>query len=276
MITAAGAGYSSWRDLDVTRWREDGTRDCWGQFCYVRDLGERNAWSVGHQPLCRAADDYEAVFHPWRADFRRRDGDLETRLAVCVSPDHDAEVRVVTVVNHGERPRDLDVTSYAEVCLNHRRADQAHPAFAKLFLETEYVSESGALLCRRRPRTAEQKPVWAVHVSAAEGRIEYETDRARFLGRGRTPANPAALDPDGPLSGTTGPVLDPVFSLRRPLRLAPGAEGRVAFVTGAADSREEAIALAEQFQTLAAAERAFERRSRPLPGGTAGPRPDGR
>jgi cellobiose phosphorylase len=259
MITAAGGGYSTWRDLDVTRWREDGTRDCWGQFCYVRDLGERNAWSAGHQPLCRAADGYEAVFRPWRADFRRQDGDLQTRLAVCVSPDHDAEVRVVTVVNHGKRPRDLDVTSYAEVCLNPRRADQAHPAFAKLFLETEYLSASGALLCRRRPRSADQRPVWAVHVSAAEGRIEDETDRARFLGRGRTPASPAALDPGGVLSGTTGPVLDPVFSIRRPLPLAPGAEARVAFVTGAADSREGAVALAEQFQTLAAAERAFER-----------------
>src|SRR5262249_9362093 len=121
------------------------------------------------------------------------------------------------------------------------------------------VSTTGALLCRRRPRTAEQKPVWAVHVSPADGRVEYETDRARFLGRGRTPANPAALDPDGTLSGTTGPVLDPVFSLRRHLLLAPGTEGRGAFVTGAADSREEAVALAEQFQTLAAAERAFER-----------------
>src|SRR6185295_12089243 len=95
LITAAGAGVGTWRDLDVTRWREDGTRDCWGQFCYVRDLGEGNGWSVGHQPLCRAADDYEAVFQPWRADFRRQVGDLQTHLAVCVSQDQDAEVRVV-------------------------------------------------------------------------------------------------------------------------------------------------------------------------------------
>src|SRR5262245_7742422 len=117
MITAAGAGYSTFRDQDVTRWREDGTRDCWGQFCYVRELTDRGGWSVGHQPLCRTADGYEAVFHPWRADFRRRDGDFETRLAVCVSPDHDAEVRTVTIANRGGRPRDLDITSYAEVCL---------------------------------------------------------------------------------------------------------------------------------------------------------------
>jgi cellobiose phosphorylase len=258
-ITAAGAGYSVWRGLDVTRWREDGTRDCWGQFCYVRDLGDRTVWSACQQPLGRSAHEYEVVFHPWRTDFRRRDGDIETSLAVCVSPDHDAEVRVVTLANHGRTPRDLDVTSYAEVCLSHRRADQAHPGFAKLFLETEYVGASGALLCRRRPRAVDQKPIWAVHVSAADGPVEFETDRARFLGRGRTPANPAALDPDAALSGCTGPVLDPVFSLRRSLRLASGAEARVAFVTGAADTREEAISLAEQFQTLAAVERAFER-----------------
>jgi cellobiose phosphorylase len=259
MVTAAGSGYSSWRDLDITRWREDATRDCWGQFCYVRDLGQKKCWSIAHQPLCQTDESYEAVFEPWRADFRRKDGDLEARLAVCVAPDHDAEIRMVTVVNHGKQARELDITSYAEVCLNGRRADQAHPAFAKLFLETEFVSASGALLCRRRPRTAEQKPIWAVHVSAAAGRIEYETDRARFLGRGRTPANPAALDSGGMLSGTTGPVLDPVFSLRRFLLLAPGTEGAVAFVTGAADSRDEALALARQFQNLAASEQSFER-----------------
>ena len=136
LITAAGAGVGIWRDLDVTRWREDATRDCWGQFCYVRDLGDGTAWSVGHQPLCRTTDEYDFAFHSDRAEFRRRDGVVETRLAVRVAPDHDAEVRLVTLTNHGARPREFDLTSYAEVCLNHRRADQAHPAFAKLFLES--------------------------------------------------------------------------------------------------------------------------------------------
>jgi cellobiose phosphorylase len=182
-------------------------------------------------------------------------------LAVCVAQDREAEVRVVTVVNHGGRPREFDLTSYAEVCLNPRRADQAHPAFAKLFLETEFVPASGALLARRRPRGADQKPLWAIHVSAVRGletgALEYETDRARFLGRGRTPADPATLDAGTRLSGTTGPVLDAVFSLRRRVRLDPRAQASVAFITGAAETWEAAKALAEQFQDFEAVERAF-------------------
>ena len=134
-------------------------------------------------------------------------------------------MRLVTLVNHGARRRELDLTSYAEVCLNNRGTDQAPPAFEKLFLETEFVHGPGALSARRRPRGADEKPVWAIHVTAADdpvsAAIEYETDRARFLGRGRTPANPAALDMGCRLSGTSGPVLDPVFSLRRHVCLAP-------------------------------------------------------
>src|SRR6516225_3488838 len=250
VITGAGGGSATWEDLDVTRWREDTTRDCWGQFGYVRDRENGAVWSIGHQPICRPADEYEFVFHPDRAEFRRRDGDVETRWAVCVATSRDAEVRAVSLANRGRRPRDLDLTSYAEVCLNHRRADQAHPAFAKLFLETEFMVGPGALLCRRRPRAADQKPVWAVHVVAGGSEPEYETDRARFLGRGRTPANPVALCPGGRLSGTTGAVLDPVFSLRRRVRLDPGETARLAFVTGAAETREAAIELAEHFREM--------------------------
>jgi cellobiose phosphorylase len=261
VITAAGSGYSTWRGLDVTRWREDATRDCWGQFCYLRDPTEDTAWSAGYQPLCRAADENEVAFHADRAEFRRRDGDTETRLAVCVAQDCDAEVRVVTVCNHSGWQREFDLTSYAEVCLNPRRADQAHPAFAKLFLETEFVPAAGALLARRRPRGADQKPLWAIHVSVAQGlgkdALEYETDRVRFLGRGRTPADPAALESGTRLSGTTGPVLDAVFSLRRRVRLDPQSQASVAFITGVADTREAAIALAEEFQNFEAVDRAF-------------------
>src|SRR5262249_18582859 len=204
------------------------------------------------------AEEYAYAFPADRAEFRRRDGDMETRWAVCIASGHDAEVRVFSLANHGGRPRHLDLTSYAEVCLNNRRADQAHPAFAKLFLETEFVPELGTLLARRRPRAADEKPVWAVHVAVGGDEPEYETDRARFLGRGRTPANPVALCPGGCLSGTTGAVLDPVFSLRQTVRLDPGETARLAFVTGAAETRGAAIDLAEHFRELDAADRAFD------------------
>jgi len=260
MVTSAGAGYSSWGDLDVTRWREDVTRDCWGQFYYVRDLSDESMWSIGIQPLPKAADERAFDFQPDRAEFRREDGDVETRCAVCVVPDADAELRVVTLVNHSRRAREFELTSYAEVCLNARPADQAHPAFAKLFLETEFEPRCGALLARRRPRSTEERPVWAIHTSAGSisgVEIEYETDRVRFLGRGRTPANPAALDPRSRLSGTIGPVLDPIFSLRRRISVAAGSSTRIAFVTGAAHTREVAIGIAERFREFEAIDRAF-------------------
>jgi len=261
MVTDAGAGYSTWRGLDVTRWREDATRDCWGQFCYVRDVTADSIWSVGYQPLCGVADEYAFEVYADRAEFARRDGDVETCWAVCVVPDADCEVRAVTLVNHGNRLRELELTSFAEVCLNHRRADQAHPAFAKLFLETQFDVKSGALLVRRRPRGANENPVWAIHVSAlsvpTNGAIEYETDRVSFLGRGRTSASPTALDSGVRLSQTTGPVLDPVFSLRRRVRLEPKGSVRVAFVTGAAETGEAALKIAERFRDPEAIDPAF-------------------
>src|SRR5499433_1826371 len=141
MITSACGGYSTWHDLDVTRWREDTPRDCWGQFCYVRDLSEGSAWMIDSD----AADEGAFEFHPGFAEFRRQHGELEVQAAFCVVPDADAELRVFTLINHGDQ-REIELTSYAEVCLNDRRADQSHPAFAKLFLETEFDPTCGALL----------------------------------------------------------------------------------------------------------------------------------
>jgi cellobiose phosphorylase len=260
MLTASGGGYSARDGMDVTRWREDGTRDCWGQYCYVRNLDAGRAWSAGRQPLGRNADEYEADLRPDRAIIRRRDGEVETCYEVAVVPDADAEVRRVTLTNRGDRPRTLEVTSYAEVALNPRRADQAHPAFAKLFLETEYHASSPALLCRRRPRAHDQQPVWALQVLASEapGEVEYETDRARFLGRGRSAENPAAMDGGAALSGTVGPVLDPVFSLRQRIRVQPGASAVLAFTTSAPEDRVQALALAARFGSLETVDRVFE------------------
>jgi cellobiose phosphorylase len=257
LLTAAGSGYSVVDGMDVTRWREDTTCDSWGQYCYVRDADSGRAWSVGRQPLGACADEYEAELRPERAAFRRRDDEIQTFYEVAVVPDANAEIRRVTLTNNSSRPRVLEVTSYAEIALNSRRADQAHPAFGKLFLETERCLPGAALLCRRRPRARDQQPVWALHVLAdsnqsemTAGDVQFETDRARFLGRGRSAANPVALETRCSLSGTTGSVLDPIFSLRRRVRLAPGAIAVLGFTTAAPADREEAVALANRFANL--------------------------
>ncbi|HEV8059072.1 MAG TPA: glucoamylase family protein, partial [Gemmataceae bacterium] len=262
MVSNSGAGYSTWRDLDVTRWREDRVRDCHGQFLYIRDVLSNRIWSSGRHPLGASPELYEVVFSPDKADFRRADAGIESHLEITVCPESDIEVRRLTLTNHGAQVRELEVTSYAEVVLLGHGADAAHPSFGKLFLETEFVPEHNALFCRRRPRSPDQKPIWALHVLALEGTpsgpTEFETDRNRFLGRGRGPDNPAALEPHVSLSGATGPVLDPIFSLRRRVRIEPGAAAHLAFSTAVASSRDEALALADQYDHFHGVTRAFE------------------
>ena len=259
-ITNAGGGTSAWGGVPVTRWRRNPTRDADGQFLYLRDVRSGEVWSAAHQPTGRPADEYAVTFSVDRATIRRRDDELSTALDVAVSAEDDVEVRRLTVRNHGARLRELDVTSYAELVLTTAASDLAHPAFGKLFVETEYLADSAALLGHRRPRDPGDAGAWVFHVLSLEGRpqgpVEWETDRARFLGRGRTPADPQAMDGRA-LSGTTGVVLDAVVSLRQRIRIAPGARVRISFATGMAADRETATALARKYREASAATRTF-------------------
>ncbi|HUP02320.1 MAG TPA: glucoamylase family protein [Gemmatimonadota bacterium] len=252
MITNGGGGYSRFKDLAVTRWREDPTRDNWGSFVYVRDVASGATWSAGYQPSAAEPDSYEAAFSEDRAEIRRRDEAIWTSLEVIVSPEDDGELRRVTVKNLGARTRDIELTSYAELVLAPPDADRAHPAFQKLFVQTEYLPTFEALLGTRRPRTGEDPMVWAVHVAAVQGEmvgaLQYETDRARFLDRGRGVRRPSCVAEGRPLSNTTGPVLDPILSLRRTVRLRSGETARVTFSTLVTGSREEALAAADKYR----------------------------
>ena len=197
MLTAAGSGYSRWRDIAITRWREDSTRDCWGSYIFLRDVQTGVVWSAGHQPTGVEPDSYEAAFFEDHAEFFRRDRSLSTTLEVIVSSEDDAEVRRVSITNLGARARDIQVTSYSEISLTSQAADVAHPAFANLFVETEFVADVGAILATRRKRSPEEQSIWAAQVLFAEGEtvgnLEYETDRARFVGRGRDLRNPVSI-----------------------------------------------------------------------------------
>jgi cyclic beta-1,2-glucan synthetase len=262
MLTNAGSGYSRWKDISISRWRSDTTRDHWGQWLYLSDPRNGDVWSVGYQPTLVTPDEYEVVFSIDKAEIHRRDGEIESSLEVAVSPEDAIEIRQLKLTNLGRKPRVLDVTSYAEVVLTKAAADLSHPAFQKLFVETEYVPELHAVLARRRPRDADEPVLWAVHVlslgdSGAE-QVQWETSRAEFLGRGRTARNPLALDPGKQLSGTTGAVLDPVFAIR--CRVTVPAEGtcHLAIMTGFASSREEALSLADTYHDWRSAQRALE------------------
>jgi cyclic beta-1,2-glucan synthetase len=251
MLTAAGSGYSRWRDIAITRWREDLTRDCWGTYIFLRDEQTANVWSAGYQPSGIEPENYEAVFYEDRAEILRRDRSLTTTLEVVVSSEDDAEVRRVSISNMGVRTRDIQVTSFAELSLATQAADSSHPAFSNLFVETEYVSDVGALLATRRKHSENEPPVWVAHVLVAEaettGDLQFETDRAKFLGRDRSLRNPISIIDGRPLSNTVGSVLDPAMSLRRTVRVPAGKTVRLTYSTVVASTREEVLALADKY-----------------------------
>jgi cyclic beta-1,2-glucan synthetase len=259
MITAAGAGYSRSGPLAVTRWREDITRDNWGTFIFMRDVSTDRVWSAGYQPIGVEPSRYEVDFSEDRAEIVRQDGNIITTTEVVVSPEDNAEIRRVSLKNTGGSSREIDVTSYAEVVLATPAADRAHPVFSNLFIQTEFASDVGGLLCHRRRRSPEDPSIWLAHVVVSTGEtigdIEYETDRARFLGRGRDIHTPVSIVDGKPLTNTVGSVLDPIFSLRRRVRIEPGDTVFVTFTTLTAASRDEALRLADKYHDPAMFER---------------------
>jgi cyclic beta-1,2-glucan synthetase len=260
IITNGGGGASIAHGRSLTRWRADRTRDAGSQFLYLRDVRSGVIWSATHQPVAKEAEDYRITFLPEKAIFQRKDEGIETLLEISVSPEDDVEVRRLSITNRSDRSREIEITSYAELTLASAADDLAHPAFGKLFLETSYLPACSAILCGRRPRASGEAGIWAIHALSVEGhmqaQVEWETDRARFLGRGRGPEDPVALD-GRPLSGTTGAVLDAVASLRTRVRLAPGGFARMTFATGMAASREAAVILAGRYHNSSQAGRTF-------------------
>lgn len=262
MVTNAGGGYSRWKDLAVTRWREDGTCDNWGAFCYIRDISSGSFWSAAHQPTLKPADHYQAIFSEGRVEFRRRDEDMDTHTEIAVSPEDDTELRRITITNRSTTSRTIEVTSYAEVVLASPASDAAHPAFSNLFVQTEIIRSQCAIMATRRPRFADEKPPWMFHTMAVHdadtGEMSYETDRLRFIGRGNTPVSPEAMQNLSPLSGSHGPVLDPIVAIRCQITLAPQASATVNIITGAAESRHVCAGLVGKYRDRYLVDRVFE------------------
>ena len=259
MLTSAGAGFSRSKDMSVTRWREDVTRDHYGQFIYLKDVESKEVWSAGYQPVGTEADSYEVSFAEDRAKIIREDHEIVSELEVFVSSEENAEVRRLSLTNKSSEAREIEITSYGEVVLTSHAADVAHPAFQNLFIETEFKAELNSLIASRRPRSNKDKRQWMMHVLKtdrhATGRLQYETDRSLFIGRNRSPKNPVAIFDKEKLSGTVGPVLDPIVSLRTRVRLEPGATALLTFATGVAETRADIELMAEKYNDPAVFER---------------------
>lgn len=262
MVTNAGGGYSRWKDLAVTRWREDCTRDSWGAFCYIRDISSGIFWSAAHQPTLKPSQSYEAIFSEGKVEFRRRDEGINTHTEIAVSPEDDIELRRITITNRTKASRTIEVTSYAEIVLASSASDTAHPAFSNLFVQTEILRSQGAILATRRPRFVDEQPPWMFHAMAVHntnmGEMSYETDRARFIGRGNTLTAPDAMRTVSPLSGSEGPVLDPIVAIRCQITLEPQASATVNIITGAAQDRDVCEALVGKYRDRYLVDRVFE------------------
>ena len=250
MVTSAGSGYSRWNDIAITRWREDVTRDDTGSYLLMRDVESGRVWSAGYQPCAGQPGSYEVSFTEDRAEIIRTDGDVVSTLEVQISPEDDAEVRLLSLTNGSMREREIEVTSYAELVLGSHAADLAHPAFSKMFVRTEFLPRQNLLLANRRRRAPDEPEIWASHHAVVEGAVvgapQHETDRAKFLGRGRELRAPLAMLEGRALSGTVGTVLDPVFALRYRLRIPAGGTARIAYWTCVAHDRAELLEIADK------------------------------
>jgi cellobiose phosphorylase len=262
MITNSGSGYSKKEDMGIYRWREDSTLDSSGMFFYIKNINSNEYWSTAYEPCKSEGEDYSVIFSLDKAEFKRKDGNLTTHMEIAVSSEDEAEVRRITITNHSEHSRIVEITSYCEVTLTTYNADIVHPTFSNLFIMSEYIDSENCIIANRRPRSEGAHTPWMVQTVAVDGEsigtIQYETSRLNFTGRGRNLSSPEVIENDTPLLNTVGAVLDPIISIRRRVRIKAGESCKIAYTTGICDSREGAIGLAAKYKELQNVNRVFD------------------
>jgi cyclic beta-1,2-glucan synthetase len=264
MVTHAGTGYSGFNGIVMNAWKPDSTIDPLGLFFYIKDTESGRFWSAMHQPVKSKPDRYDTWFHNGKIVCSRVDDWIETTTEICVSPDHQIELRKLTLTNYADRKRTMEVSSYAEIVLNRLVDHNAHPTFSKLFIETEYLEAHHSIIAKRRPRSENENPIWLVHTFAGNYQdnpgepLSFETERSNFIGKGRSLSNPEAMDLGNILKGFQGNVSDPIVSFRKQITLNPGEKVQVSFGLGFAESREAAIQMADMYDNQLAVNRAFD------------------
>ena len=261
LLTDRGTGYSKIKTAAITRWREDSSLNQFGTFFYYRNLTEGTTWSGAYAPYNEIPEEYEVTFTPDKATYYRKDGQIETKTEVIVASGDNVEIRRITLKNNGEHSNVIEITNYYELVLGSLSSDMAHPAFSNLFIETRYYNDKKCIVAKRKPRSDEDKSLWiansVVHGEDVVSELEYETDRMAMLGRGRTVQAPISMENDKVLSKSTGPVLDPVVSMRTKVKIQPGQKSEITFVLVSAENNEFMLDLIEKYRTNEDIERAF-------------------
>lgn len=265
LLSNMGGGYSSWREIDLTRWQPDGVMDPWGTWIYIQEMGadprkQGGLWSAAHQPIPGNAADMQVTFFAHMAVFRRTENELTSTMQVTVAPDDPVEIRRIHLHNNIGRPRDLRLTSYGEVILAPQAADARHPAFNKLFIESEFIPELNLQIFMRRPRSDQETNIYMGHMLVVDGSqtiARHEADRYQFIGRDQSLHNPAALTSPQYLTGATGATLDPIFALGQGIRLNPHASADLTYLSFAAENREGILALARRYHNSSLITHAF-------------------
>ncbi|GAA0181782.1 glucoamylase family protein [Clostridium sediminicola] len=262
MMTNSGSGYSKLNDMTVYRWHEDVTMDNTGMYFYIKDVNSNEFFSATYEPTKKIGEKYDVIFSLDKAEFRRVDRELNTKTEIAVSNEDNVEVRKITITNHGNEDKIIEITSYCEVTLAPFNSDIVHPAFSNLFIRTEYDAENSCIIANRRPREHKSKKPWAMQSVVVDGnsigQIQYETSRANFIGRGRNLYSPTAMEGDTPLTNTVGAVLDPIISIRRRIKIAAGESCKVSYSTGVAESRDGIKDLARKYREVTNIDRVFE------------------
>ncbi|MBU3227179.1 GH36-type glycosyl hydrolase domain-containing protein [Clostridium algidicarnis] len=261
MITNDGSGYGKEKDMMLYRWREDPTTSIGGQYFYIKNLNSNEFWSATYEPCKHEGEEYEAIFSLDKAQYRRKDGNILTKLDVSIASYDNMEIRKLIITNNSDSTRYIEVTSYMEVTLSTYEADVAHPSFSNLFINTEYIEEDQCILASRRPRSKGEKRKYLANKIIAKGdtvgALQYETNRLNFIGRNRNLSNPYTMESEVPLKNTVGYVLDPIISLRRVFKIKKGHSAQIAFITSVSDDKEDILDIVNRYKTIKDIDRAF-------------------
>jgi cyclic beta-1,2-glucan synthetase len=273
LLSNMGAGYSAWRDIDLTHWQPDGVLDPWGNWIYIQDLEHASGgvdsgclWSAAFQPIPGCAENFEVNYFAHMAVFRRVDHGITSTLEITVHPDDPLEVRRIHLQNTGSHIRHLQLTSYGEVMLSKRAGFNRNSAFNKHYVESEFVPELDLQIFKRPANSNNETAVYMGHMlvvktdggpSGHEPITYHESDRSRFIGRGSTLRKPNALISEQTFLEAGGETIDPIFALGQEFEIKPLESVELAYLTFAGDDRDALIALGRRYRNWDLIERSF-------------------